>query len=378
MRRSLFHEWFFWTYMFAYTHMNFTHYPTDTNDIYLVDMSRERQRPFSELAEKWINKYLREGKHIAVITNKKWRSTWIICETCWDIPKCTNCDISITRHKDSHDEYFWLCHICKSHYPYMTTCQACPHTAAYTGEVWEMTLYGIWIQQLTMLIQDTRGISPYIITSKDVNSPSKLTKARAELSHSTPQILLGTSLLTTPPSLRGDLTIDMVIVLEADGWLHTPHFSASRNNFCFLSEIITWYPKAQLIFQSYNVETPSVLHACNQDMAAMQTFDLARRKEHLYPPYGEICALLYKHEIEKNVHWSTDKLYKELLYLREKYEWTDLEIYPTPPLVYKMFGKFRYTIILKSATLRQFMEIAWSRLDVHKRWFKMDWEPRGL
>lgn len=347
--------------------MNYTHYPTDQNDIYLVDMSRERQSPFSELAEKWITKFLKQGKHIAIITNKKGRSTWMICESCGHIPKCDNCDISVKWHKDSHESYFWLCHICKSHYPYTESCSAC-------SDGW-LSLYGTWIDQLSMICREKRWEQPLVIKSSQVNSPSKIKKIQTELNHIHPQILIGTSLLTTPPV---NLTIDMVIVLESDWWLHSPHFSASRNNFCFLSEIIRNYTPANIIFQSYNTEQPSILYACTQEEEKMKELDSRRRKEHKYPPYAQIWALLYKHEIEKNVHSTTDKLYKELMYLKEKYEFSDLEIYPTPPMIYKIYGKYRYNIILKSSKLRQFMEIVWSKLNIHRRWFKMDWEPMSL
>jgi len=56
---------------------------------------------------------------------------------------------------------------------------------------------------------------------------------------------------------------------------------------------------------------------------------------------------LYKNEIEERMFSKVDTLYKELLYLKEKYLMPDLEIYSTPPLIYKMFGKYRYNIILK-------------------------------
>jgi len=71
------------------------------------------------------------------------------------------------------------------------------------------------------------------------------------------------------------------------------------------------------------------------------------RKVNGYPPFGEICVILYKNEIEESLFTKVDTLYKDLLYLKEKYELKDIEIYSTPPLIYKMFGKYRYNIILK-------------------------------
>lgn len=71
------------------------------------------------------------------------------------------------------------------------------------------------------------------------------------------------------------------------------------------------------------------------------------REKNKYPPFTEICIILYKNEIEKTMFNKVDKLNKELLYLKEKYLMKDLEIYTTPPLIYKMFGKYRYNIVLK-------------------------------
>jgi len=79
----------------------------------------------------------------------------------------------------------------------------------------------------------------------------------------------------------------------------------------------------------------------------MQSEELAQRQEMQYPPVTQMCVLLYKHEIEGRLYTSTHKLYQELLYLRDQYEMTDLEIYATPPMIYKMYGKYRYHIILK-------------------------------
>ena len=67
-----------------------------------------------------------------------------------------------------------------------------------------------------------------------------------------------------------------------------------------------------------------------------------------------------------------DLLHKELLYLKEKYELKDIEIYSTPPLIYKMFGKYRYNIILKWPGLKQFMDIVYPKLKLASKGFKVD------
>ncbi|MBU0626474.1 hypothetical protein KKG31_03950 [Patescibacteria group bacterium] len=82
--------------------------------------------------------------------------------------------------------------------------------------------------------------------------------------------------------------------------------------------------------------------------------------------------MLYKNEIEERLFNKVDTLYKDLLYLKEKYEQTELEIYSTPPLIYQMFGKYRYNIILKGPQLRNFLDIAYTKLRMASKGFKID------
>jgi hypothetical protein len=50
----------------------------------------------------------------------------------------------------------------------------------------------------------------------------------------------------------------------------------------------------------------------------------------------------------------------------------NLEIYTTPPLIYKMFNKYRYNIILKWESLRNFMDIVYTKLRINQKRFKVD------
>ncbi|MDR0369022.1 MAG: hypothetical protein LBH96_00340 [Candidatus Peribacteria bacterium] len=86
-----------------------------------------------------------------------------------------------------------------------------------------------------------------------------------------------------------------------------------------------------------------------------------------------MCVILYKHETEELVFNKVNQLYKELLYLAEKYHISSLDIYSTPPLVYKMFGKYRYNIIIKGSSVRNFMDIVYSKLNLPAKGFKINW-----
>jgi hypothetical protein len=56
----------------------------------------------------------------------------------------------------------------------------------------------------------------------------------------------------------------------------------------------------------------------------------------------------------------------------------DLEIYSTPPLIYKMFGKYHYNIILKWKEVRNFMDVVYTKLNLNAKWFKINWDADSI
>src|SRR5690606_5258909 len=132
--------------------------------------------------------------------------------------------------------------------------------------------------------------------------------------------------------------VDLVIFLHADIGLNIPDYTAAEKNFNFLYEAFAQYSHSHFIVQSFNPEHYSIRAACKMDPVLFSTQDGAYRQQYHYPPYQDLCVLLYKHDIEAKLHSHVDKLYKEILYYKEKYTLNNLEVYTTPPLIYKKFG----------------------------------------
>ena len=91
------------------------------------------------------------------------------------------------------------------------------------------------------------------------------------------------------------------------------------------------------IVQTYNMEHYSIRSACALNKVRFAKEDDEFRNEHAYPPYGQVCVLRYRHELEKNLYTKVSTLHKELMFLQQKYQLTDLEIYTTPPMIYKIY-----------------------------------------
>lgn len=345
--------------------MNYELFDHGEKKIYLVNMLREEHQLFSALFQKGIAKYLKAGKKIWILINKKGYNAGVICHQCGHIPQCDHCSVAINYHLLPSGEKLGLCHICKKQYRFPSHCERCGAS--------NIKEYGIGIQKLAELLKEQFGAESLIIASETVRSPTKINKLKAELQSLVHQgktpILIWTSLLTTP--LKG-WDFDLLVILDADIGLNIPDYNANEKNFYFLYEAFCKHRCSNFLVQTMNPEHHSIRSACKMKKSDFFLVENAFREAHSYPPYGELCLILYKDEIEQKLFTKVDQLYKELLYLQQKYQLQDLEIYTTPPLIYKMFGKYRYSIVLKGKEVRNFMDIVYSKLFLHKKGFKVN------
>ncbi|MDR0606771.1 MAG: hypothetical protein LBG52_00035 [Candidatus Peribacteria bacterium] len=172
--------------------------------------------------------------------------------------------------------------------------------------------------------------------------------------------------------------LDLIIFLNADLGLNIPDFNVNEHNFLLLYETFIKHTTPHFIVQTFNPHHFSLRNACNLDEEGFYRTESLFRETYHYPPYADLCIILYKNEIEERVFTKVDQLYKELLYLAQKYQMDDLEIYSTPPLIYKMFGKYRYHIILKGKEVRNFMDVVYTKLNLNVKGFKINWDANSI
>lgn len=341
--------------------MNYEQFKYQDKSIFLVDMTKELNYHFSELVKSAITKQLKQKKRIWIIVNKKWYAPWIICTKCGHIPHCERCSVPISFHQQTSWELMWLCHICKMQYNFPTVCEKC----------WENTvkIYWLWTQQIAQRIEEEYNTKTLIVDSDHANSPTKISKLIDQLLTTKPEVVVWTSLLCQPIK---QYPLDMVIFLNADLWLNIPDFNVWEKNFHLLYECFSKYDCKNFIVQTFNPEQHSIRNACKMDAKRFREEENKFRNLNKYPPFTDLCVILYKNEIEEKVFNKVDQLYKDLLYLAQKYQMQDFEIYSTPPLIYKMFWKYRYNIIIKWSNVRNFMDVVYTKLDINAKWFKIN------
>ncbi len=337
--------------------MNYELFKHKNKWIFLVDMRRETDYIFSEITKASLKKQIKNNKKIWIIVNKKWFSNGIFCQKCGYVPKCNRCDVNISYYKINENK-IGLCNICKTQYNFPLECPHC-HSA-------EIKEFWIGTQRIAEYIQTEYKVKTVIIDADTTRSQKKIKEI---LEQKDIQIYIWTSLLNTPIKW---VELDLIIFLNADIGLNIPDYSAAKNNFHFLYDTFTSHTCKNYIVQTFNPEVYSIRNACKMDKELFTIEDNQFRKKNLYPPFSDVCVISYKDEIEEKLFNKIDIMYKDLLYLKDKYQMNNLEIYTTPPLIYKMFNKYRYNIILKWESLRNFMDIVYTKLRINQKRFKVD------
>jgi len=362
-------------------------------------MRNELHHFYSDLMQQAIDKTLSQNKKLAIIINKKSYAKWILCLDCGHIPECNNCNVAIAYHQPNEHNNFTMCHICKSSYKTPQKCSQC----------WSQKIqpYGIGIEQVSQRIQQQYNQTPLIINSQSSNSLSKSKHILGKINDH--HIIIASSLICLglkQPQLW-DKVFDCIIFLNVDAWLNIPDFASPNNTFYMIYDTIISHHCVNFILQTHKPDHPAIRLACSLQLQERKKHDKLFRQQHHYPPYGDICILMYKNEIEKKVFNTVNKLYQELLYLKENQKslssnWLEknntedikqktsgssersehslfsLEIYASPPLIYKMFSKYRYHIIIKGHNIRPFIQQAYTQLNIATRWFKVNRQATEL
>jgi len=331
--------------------------------IALVNLLEWPGRLFWWLTDKTIKKYINLWKKILFITNRKWFTSSKICRDCGYIPKCNYCSIPIAKYKNN-DKFIYMCPICKRIYKDDWLCEKC-----WWSNIIES---GIWTYKLQEIIKEHYWICPFVIENTDINSKNKILKIQNELKDI--NYVISTSIFSEK---NINFQPDIIIFFNADTWLTIPDFNVWEKHFLFLYEFIKKYPTSNFILQTFNIEHYVYKYLLQLDLDGFWQKELEFRKQFLYPPYVDLVVIMYKTEVEENLYRKVSKLESELKYLIEK-EKQDIQIFPTPQLIYKKFWKYHYNIVLKWHTIKPFFDKAVKILKIKEKGFQIDYMPVNI
>lgn len=262
--------------------------------IRVIDMADARKRnavsgPFSHELVKLSREALKRGEQAIFFHNRRGYAPVVLCRLCGYVPKCQNCDVSLTYHRRAGE---MVCHYCGATYKLPTICPSCKEPSI------EVHGYG------TERIEDTvESVFPQVkISRMDLDTTRNkdgYENIINEFSSGKTSILVGTQMVTK--GLDFD-RVSIVGVLNADTLINFPDFRATERAFNMLEQVAGRAGRRDtrglVVVQTTQPSHPVISYLQAHDYIGYYRHELDERRRFNYPPFTRVINIYLKHRDE--------------------------------------------------------------------------------
>lgn len=242
---------------------------------------------FAFETEKLVNESLKRGEQAILFINRRGYAPIARCKLCGYVPKCNNCDVSLTYHR--HLDKL-VCHYCATPYSVPDVCPACKEPGievlGYGTERVEEEVESLFSQATIarMDLDTTRSKDGY------ENIIDSFSKGKS-------QILVGTQMVTK--GLDFD-RVSTVGVINADSVINFPDFRASERAFNMIEQVAGRAGRRNdngvVAIQTYNPSHPIFPFLIAHDYKGFYARELEERRTYNYPPFVRVIYIYLKHK----------------------------------------------------------------------------------
>lgn len=264
-------------------------------EIQVVDVKDLRRRkmmsgPFSPQLLAAVREALKNGQQAILFQNRRGFAPMVECKVCGWVPKCKNCDVSLTLHKSIN---LLTCHYCGYTYPVPTECPNCGST--------EIMGRGFGTEkiedQIAEIFPEAKIARMDLDTTRTRNAYERLI---ADFSEGRTNLLIGTQMVSK--GLDFD-KVSVVGILNADSMLNYPDFRAYEHAFMMMAQVSGRAgrkgKRGLVILQTKNPTLPVIGQVVHNDYAGLYQGILEERRTFHYPPFFHLINVYVKHKYDK-------------------------------------------------------------------------------
>jgi primosomal protein N' (replication factor Y) (superfamily II helicase) len=318
-------------------------------NVEIVDMGEEHRDNNWTLLSRELHRRIVETleakRQVILLLNRRGFSTFLICKNCGHTYACPNCSVNLTYHKTTFD---LKCHTCGFSEPAPQTCPKC------RGE--QIKFKGTGIQKAEEYLREQFPQCRILRMDQDttrrkgahVDLLERFAKKEAD-------ILLGTQMVAKGLNFPG---VALVGVLQADIGLHFPDFRATEKTFQLLSQVAGRAGRedssGEVIIQTYFPRDVGILAAKDHDFIGFFNQEIVQREQLGYPPFGKLMRILVVGEAEPAVQSAIMEIARMI---KKHFSGQCALLGPAPAVFSRMKNNFRYSMLLKSKSVKALREI---------------------
>ncbi len=260
-------------------------------DMQVVDMKqvafkKDSIRYLSPQLEEAIRHSLAAKNQVILFQNRRGYAPAVVCTACGWIPRCKNCDVSLTYHKFHHRLH---CHYCGQQYPLPEICSACGspklvHRSFGTERVEDdLSLHFPGCRVERMDYDSVRN--------KDAHQ-----KLITRFEQQKIDMLIGTQMVVK--GLDFD-RVNLVGILSVDSLLSYPDFRLNERAFQLLAQVSGRSGRrgagGKVLLQAMNTTHPVIGFVIRHDYEGLYEMEIRERENFHYPPFSRLMRISLKH-----------------------------------------------------------------------------------
>lgn len=263
--------------------------------IEVVDVKDLRRRkmmtePFSPRLISAMREALSDQKQVILFQNRRGFAPMIECNACGWVPRCKNCDVALTYHKNTGT---LSCHYCGYTYAVPTLCPACEgrdlRGRGYGTEKIE--------DHVRELFPEARVARMDLDTTRTRNAYERLI---GDFASGRTNVLIGTQMISK--GLDFD-RVAVVGILDADTMLNYPDFRAYEHAFMMMAQVSGRAgrkgKRGLVLLQTKNKELPVIQQVRRNDWQGFYADLLEERRTFRYPPFYHLVYVYLRHKNER-------------------------------------------------------------------------------
>ena len=272
----------------------------DIKDLYRRKMMRG---PFSPELLDAMRAALKQHKQIILFQNRRGFAPMVECKVCGWVPKCKNCDVSLTYHRSMN---VLTCHYCGYTYAVPHQCPNCESTEllgrGYGTEKIE--------DRVRELFPDARIARMDLDTTRSAGAYQRII---GDFSSGRTDILIGTQMISKGLDFSG---VTVVGILNADTMLNYPDFRAYEHAYMMLTQVSGRAgrrgERGLVILQTKSPDLPVIQQVVSGDFKTFASDLMDERRMFHYPPFYHLVYVYLRYRNEPVVESAAIKMASRL------------------------------------------------------------------
>lgn len=255
-------------------------------DIHDLQRRKMMKGLFSPLLTDSIHEALQNGEQVILFQNRRGFSPIMECKQCGWVPKCSNCDVSLTYHKSMNQ---LTCHYCGFSYKVPEVCPECGNHV--------ITSKGFGTEKVEDIVREMFPEARVARMDMDTTKTrSAYERMIDDFASGKTNLLIGTQMISK--GLDFD-KVSVVGILNANSMLSYPDFRAYEHAYMMMAQVSGRAGRkgkqGLVILQTKTPDAPLIRYVANNDYSAFYDAVLAERKQFHYPPFFRVINIYLRH-----------------------------------------------------------------------------------